>query len=253
MYPEVKNQKANQGYSKEFQAMLDSLEEEDYAEEGSHIIGKKRRLTLDQVNSLEKNFEVENKLEPERKLKLAEELGLQPRQVAIWFQNRRARWKTKKMEREYGNLKANYEALKLDYNNLEKENEALVLKLKELKAKLREENAESSQSVKVKEEYPLSESENNVSGQSQNHDFNENNYPNEIIAEHINASSAHGLMNWIQLSDPLTILGNGCQAYRQPHHVKVEELNLFSTEDSCNFFSVDQAPTLHWYFPEQQN
>ena len=50
---------------------------------------------MDQVKALEKNFEVENKLEPERKVKLALELGLQPGQVAVWFQNRRSRWKTK--------------------------------------------------------------------------------------------------------------------------------------------------------------
>jgi homeobox-leucine zipper protein len=69
---------------------------------------------------------------PERKLKLAEELCLQPRQVAIWFQNRRARWKTKQLERDYGTLKANYEALNLDYSNLEQKNEALAQKVSPL-------------------------------------------------------------------------------------------------------------------------
>ncbi|KAJ6335484.1 hypothetical protein OIU78_012170 [Salix suchowensis] len=127
---EERTQKANQGYSRDFQAMLDSLEEEDYSETASHIVSeKKRRLNLHQVKALEKNFEVENKLEPERKLKLAGELGLQPRQVAIWFQNRRARWKTKQLERDYGTLKASYEALKLDYSNLEQKNEVLAQKV----------------------------------------------------------------------------------------------------------------------------
>lgn len=115
----------------EFQAMLDSLEEEDSLEDniGQAAAVKKRRLSLNQVKALEKNFEVENKLEAERKIKLAEELGLQPRQVAIWFQNRRARWKTKQLEKDYVLLKANYDALKLDYNNLEQEKEASTAKV----------------------------------------------------------------------------------------------------------------------------
>lgn len=87
--------------------------------------GKKRRLTADQVEFLEKNFEVENKLEPERKLQLAKDLGLKPRQVAIWFQNRRARWKAKQLEKGYESLKSSYDSLKLDHDNLLKENEKL--------------------------------------------------------------------------------------------------------------------------------
>ncbi|CAM6030271.1 unnamed protein product, partial [Sphagnum balticum] len=80
-------------------------------------VEKKRRLTFDQVRSLERNFGLENKLEPERKLQLAKELGLQPRQVAVWFQNRRARCKTKQLERDY-------EVLILDYNRLKSELQA---------------------------------------------------------------------------------------------------------------------------------
>lgn len=117
----------NHVYGREFQTMLDGLDEEGCLEEsGGHVSEKKRRLSVDQVKALEKNFEVENKLEPERKVKLAQELGLQPRQVAVWFQNRRARWKTKQLERDYGVLKANYEALKLNYDNLQHDNEALL-------------------------------------------------------------------------------------------------------------------------------
>ncbi|KAJ7006879.1 hypothetical protein NC653_006054 [Populus alba x Populus x berolinensis] len=245
---EERTQKNNQGYSRDFQSMLDSLEEEDYSEAANHVGEKKRRLNLHQVKALEKNFEVENKLEPERKLKLAGELGLQPRQIAIWFQNRRARWKTKQLERDYGTLKANYEALKLDYSNLELKNEVLAQEVKELKAKLSEENVDSSHSVK--QEHRVSESDNNASMHSKNRDFSENNNPSAITRDHSNISSSHHeLMNLFQLSDSRVILGNIYQVY-QPHLMKPEEQSLFSTEESCNFFSVDQAPTLHCYFPE---
>uniref|UniRef100_A0A2C9U143 Homeobox-leucine zipper protein n=1 Tax=Manihot esculenta TaxID=3983 RepID=A0A2C9U143_MANES len=197
---EEKTQKSTQEYTREFQAMLDSLEEEGHSEEAIHATEKKRRLTLEQVKALEKSFEVENKLEPEKKLKLAEELGLQQRQI------------------------------------------------KELKAKLREENAESSHSVK--EETPVSESENNVSVHSQSHEFSDNNHSSPTIKDQSDCLPSHALMNWIQLTESRTILGNGFQVY-QPHVVKIEEQNLFNTEESCNFFSVDQAPTLYWHFPEQ--
>lgn len=77
------------------------------------------------MSLLEKSFEAENKLEPERKTQLAKKLGLQPRQVAIWFQNRRARWKTKQLERDYDLLKASYDALLSNYDTILKENENL--------------------------------------------------------------------------------------------------------------------------------
>ena len=110
----------------EFQSMLDGFGEEGYVEELGHVSEKKRRLSVEQVKALEKNFEVENKLEPERKVKLARELGLQSRQVAVWFQNRRARWKTKQLERDYGVLKTNYQNLKLTYETLQHDNQALL-------------------------------------------------------------------------------------------------------------------------------
>lgn len=90
-----------------------------------HHPEKKRRLSTDQVQFLEKSFEVDNKLEPDRKIQLANELGLQPRQVAVWFQNRRARWKTKQLEKDLRTLKSSYNSLKLDYDNLLKENQKL--------------------------------------------------------------------------------------------------------------------------------
>ncbi|XP_019227838.1 PREDICTED: homeobox-leucine zipper protein HAT5-like isoform X2 [Nicotiana attenuata] len=99
--------------------------ETDELEEYLHQPEKKRRLTADQVQFLEKSFEVENKLEPERKDQLAKELGLQPRQIAIWFQNRRARWRTKQLENDYEALRNKYDNLKADYINLVKEKDDL--------------------------------------------------------------------------------------------------------------------------------
>ncbi|KAL5988583.1 hypothetical protein ACLOJK_026681 [Asimina triloba] len=98
---------------------------DDELDECFHQPEKKRRLTADQVQFLEKNFEVENKLEPDRKIQLARELGLQPRQVAIWFQNRRARWKTKQLEKDYDALKTTFNSLKADYESLLEEKEKL--------------------------------------------------------------------------------------------------------------------------------
>lgn len=97
---------------------------------------KKRRLSSDQVRYLDKSFEVDNKLEPERKVQLAKELGLQPRQVAIWFQNRRARYKTKLLEKDYDVLKSNYDKLKEDYDALYSQNEKLKTELNMLTEKL---------------------------------------------------------------------------------------------------------------------
>ncbi|KAF5765113.1 putative transcription factor homeobox-WOX family [Helianthus annuus] len=88
---------------------------------------KKRKLSDEQVSLLEQNFGDEHKLESERKDKLASELGLDPRQVAVWFQNRRARWKNKKLEQEYSKLKNDHDSTVLEKCRLETE----VLKLKE--------------------------------------------------------------------------------------------------------------------------
>ncbi|XWS48074.1 hypothetical protein CRYUN_Cryun13aG0041300 [Craigia yunnanensis] len=110
-----------------------------------HHPQKKRRLTVDQVQSLEKCFEVENKLEPERKIQLAKDLGLQPRQVAIWFQNRRARWKTKQLEKDYDTLQASYNSLKADYDNLLKEKDKLKEEVLQLTDKLLMKEKENSE------------------------------------------------------------------------------------------------------------
>ncbi|XP_058742704.1 homeobox-leucine zipper protein ATHB-22-like [Vicia villosa] len=92
---------------------------------------KKIKLTSNQVESLEKNFQEEIKLDPERKMKLSAELGLHPRQIAVWFQNRRTRWKTKQLQHSNDVLKHSCDALK-------QENQKLKEEVMELKEKLKE-------------------------------------------------------------------------------------------------------------------
>ena len=87
---------------------------------------KKRRLAADQVRALERCFETDNKLDPDRKSRIARDLGLQPRQVAVWFQNRRARWKTKTLERDFAALRARHEALRADCDALRRDKDALL-------------------------------------------------------------------------------------------------------------------------------
>ncbi|KAL1215506.1 Homeobox-leucine zipper protein ATHB-40 [Cardamine amara subsp. amara] len=91
------------------------------AGDGSNGLFRKRKLTDEQVNMLEMSFGDEHKLESERKDRLAAELGLDPRQVAVWFQNRRARWKNKRLEEEYNKLKNSHDNVVVDKCRLESE------------------------------------------------------------------------------------------------------------------------------------
>ncbi|ESW10207.1 hypothetical protein PHAVU_009G190200 [Phaseolus vulgaris] len=123
------------GCNESFFLPYDDNGDED-TDEYFHQPEKKRRLSVEQVQFLEKSFDEENKLEPERKIRLAKELGLQPRQVAIWFQNRRARWKTKQMEKDYDSLQACYDDLKTNYDDLLREKDKLKAEVAKLTEKV---------------------------------------------------------------------------------------------------------------------
>ncbi|XP_004953794.1 homeobox-leucine zipper protein HOX16 isoform X2 [Setaria italica] len=124
------------GVKRPFFTSPDELLEEEYYDE--QLPEKKRRLTPEQVHLLERSFEEENKLEPERKTELARKLGLQPRQVAVWFQNRRARWKTKQLERDFDRLKDSFDALRADHDVLLQDNHRLRSQVASLTEKLQE-------------------------------------------------------------------------------------------------------------------
>ncbi|KAI4351614.1 hypothetical protein L6164_005958 [Bauhinia variegata] len=109
--------------------------DDELSDDGCQIGEKKKRLNMEQVKALEKSFELGNKLEPERKMQLAKAVGLQPRQVAIWFQNRRARWKTKQLEKEYEVLRKQFEALKADNDTLQAQNKKLHAELQALRGR----------------------------------------------------------------------------------------------------------------------
>nr|DAD30033.1 TPA_asm: hypothetical protein HUJ06_031501 [Nelumbo nucifera] len=61
-------------------------------EEENGMTRKKLRLSKEQSAFLEESFKEHNTLNPKQKLALAKQLNLRPRQVEVWFQNRRARY-----------------------------------------------------------------------------------------------------------------------------------------------------------------
>ncbi|KAL8463616.1 hypothetical protein ACS0TY_033543 [Phlomoides rotata] len=100
------------------------MEEED-EEETSNARRKKLRLTKEQSRFLEQSFLQNQTLNPKEKEALSLELKLKPRQVEVWFQNRRARSKMKQTEVECEYLKRWFAALTEQNRRLQKEVEEL--------------------------------------------------------------------------------------------------------------------------------
>lgn len=82
---------------------------------------KKLRLTKQQSALLEDSFKEHTTLNPKQKQDLAKQLNLRPRQVEVWFQNRRARTKLKQTEAEYEQLKKCCETVTEENKRLQKE------------------------------------------------------------------------------------------------------------------------------------
>ncbi|KAF0918522.1 hypothetical protein E2562_024783 [Oryza meyeriana var. granulata] len=88
---------------------------------------KKLRLTKEQSALLEDRFKEHSTLNPKQKVALAKQLNLRPRQVEVWFQNRRARTKLKQTE-------VDCELLKRCCETLTEENRRLHRELQHLRA-----------------------------------------------------------------------------------------------------------------------
>ncbi|KAK8716577.1 hypothetical protein V6N13_043883 [Hibiscus sabdariffa] len=88
---------------------------------------KKLRLSKQQSALLEESFKQHSTLNPKQKQALARQLNLKPRQVEVWFQNRRARTKLKQTE-------VDCELLKKCCETLTDENRRLQKEIQELKA-----------------------------------------------------------------------------------------------------------------------
>jgi len=96
-------------------------------EDGGAASRKKLRLSKEQSALLEESFKHHSTLNPKQKNALAKQLNLRPRQVEVWFQNRRARTKLKQTEVDCELLKRCCETLTI-------ENRRLLKELQELRA-----------------------------------------------------------------------------------------------------------------------
>ncbi|KAI3784189.1 hypothetical protein L1987_43283 [Smallanthus sonchifolius] len=272
-------------YNAEIQSMIDAGDcagdgagggdaEEDGGEETGQLGDKKRRLSNHQVKSLEKIFEVDNKLDPDRKVKVAQDLGLQPRQVAIWFQNRRARWKTKQLERDYNLLKSNYDVLKHNYHKLEQEKESLTKELAELKSKLQEESTENNDEFEYRDNAMFLGSDptnaNHEVYKSLNYEktkkmlelkdgLSDSDSSGVLNDENMNVSNGNGSpslnMTSFGLSSSSATTSNRTELIDPTVYQPQSDPYLVSNaeDESCNIFLVDQAPNLCWYFRDHMN
>ncbi|CAL9101341.1 unnamed protein product [Musa textilis] len=105
--------------------VIKSLDQTSFKEEKRDGSGsgtrKKLRLSAEQLALLDDSFRAHNTLAPDQKQELARRLHLQPRQVEVWFQNRRARTKLKQTEVGCGFLRRCCERLANENRRLKRE------------------------------------------------------------------------------------------------------------------------------------
>eukprot|EP00741_Cyanophora_paradoxa_P004218 tig00000789_g4096.t1 len=112
--------------------------------------GKKRklnRLSPDQVSYLKQQFDECSKLNQARRNQLASVLGLQPRQVEVWFQNKRAKIRVKDTEKDLQEAKQTLAENEKQLQELRKANKELQSQVKSLQSQLQSFQSQGSSSA----------------------------------------------------------------------------------------------------------
>ncbi|KAJ0638240.1 putative transcription factor homeobox-WOX family [Helianthus annuus] len=215
-------------------------------DEGSDdgLIGgeKKKRLNMEQVKTLERNFALGNKLDPERKMQLAKALGLQPRQVAIWFQNRRARWKTKQLEKDYDVLKKQFEAIKAQNDSLLSQNHKLHAEIMALK------NKEPTESINLN----IKETEGSCSNKSENSSEIKLNISKTPVPDSPISSQHHHHHHQIFHNSSSRPEYDHHHNHNHPHALKLDQPVNNKDESLCNMFVGMEDHSGFWPWLEQQ-
>ncbi|XP_065879656.1 homeobox-leucine zipper protein HAT7-like [Euphorbia lathyris] len=216
---------------------VEKCEDDELSDDGSQLGEKKKRLNLEQVKALEKSFEIGNKLEPERKMQLAKALGLQPRQIAIWFQNRRARWKTKQLEKDYEVLKKQFDALKADNDALHAHNKKLHAELMNLKG------IDSNEVNNLKKE---SDQRSWSNGSENSCDANIDTSP---VSNHHQLTTKH-LFNTSSSSIRPTSMTQLLQGSSRPD---LQHQLVHQEENFCSMFNGIEEQQGYWTWPDQHH
>ncbi|XP_072990723.1 homeobox-leucine zipper protein ATHB-23-like [Typha latifolia] len=219
-----------------FDACEEMHMEDEFSDDCSMAGEKKKRLNLEQVRMLEKNFEMGNKLEPERKMQLARALGLQPRQIAIWFQNRRARWKTKQLEKDYDALKRQFEVLKAEHEALQAQNKKLQAEIIALKGR------EVSEAINLNKETDGSCSNRSESSFDINLDISRT----PTIDSPSNPNQSRTSMPCYRPSNVSQILQNSSKSVAQCSKLE----NGIQDENLCNMLCSMDDPSAFWTWSE---
>ncbi|KAJ4961616.1 hypothetical protein NE237_021526 [Protea cynaroides] len=215
--------------------------EEELSDDGSQLGEKKKRLNMEQVKTLEKNFELANKLEPARKMQLARALGLQPRQIAIWFQNRRARWKTKQLEKDYDLLKRQFESIKADNEALQIQNKKLQAEILALKSR------EPTESINLNKETEGSCSNRSENSSEINLDISRTPAIDSPLSSHPNSRTL--FPSSIRPETVAQLLQNSSRS-----DLHFQKMDQTVQDESINnmFCSIDEQPGF-WPWPEQHH